>query len=199
MQETIRLQDIFLQLSRGVNCCRVQFWFPWPFGTTSECNVRQEEVVQAFLIQACRVCVNLPACLHNLDVHKAWFFAATLEALSSMGGKCNHPQGSHQSIVGTRDEHGNFQSKQTAQYPKALAETFAKIVGQLVLSYLDLGGTNFFRGYEMPPTEDNVGTTSSLSRRRWPIFISRLVLSKNSSYRPVQRTEEVLFRYDSAE
>ena len=34
--------------------------------------------------------------------------------------------------MGTRDEHGNFQSKQTAQYPKALAEAFAKIVGPLI-------------------------------------------------------------------
>ena len=34
MQETIRLQDSFLQLSRGV-----QFWFPWPFGATSKCDV----------------------------------------------------------------------------------------------------------------------------------------------------------------
>jgi hypothetical protein len=46
-----------------------------------------------------------------------------------MGGVCNHPQGFHKSIVGTRDEYGNYRSKQTAQYPKSLAEEFAKIVG----------------------------------------------------------------------
>ena len=79
----------------------------------------EEEVVQAFLTEACKVCINLPACLYDLDVHKAWLFASTLEALASMGGICNHPQGFHKSIVGTRDEHGNFQSKLTAQYPKA--------------------------------------------------------------------------------
>ena len=81
---------------------------------------------------SCKVCINLPACQYDLDVHKAWLFKSTLEALASMGGICNHPQGFHKSIVGTRDEHGNFQSKQTAQYPKALAETFAKIVGPLI-------------------------------------------------------------------
>ena len=81
---------------------------------------------------SCKVCINLPACHYDLDVHKAWLFKSTLEALASMGGVCNHPQGFHKSIVGTRDEHGNFQSKQTAQYPKVLAETFAKIVGPLI-------------------------------------------------------------------
>lgn len=134
MQETIRLQDSFLQLSRGVNCLQAGYSSGSHGHLEQPPNAMswQEDVVQAFLIQACRVCVNLPACLYHLDIHKAWLLATTLEALSAMGGKCHHPQGSHQSIVGTRDEHGNFQSKQTAQYPKALAEAFAKIVGPLI-------------------------------------------------------------------
>ena len=134
MNETIRLQDSFLQLSRGVNCLQAGYCSGSYGHLEQPPNPMswEEEVVQAFLTNACKVCINLPACQYDLDVHKAWLFKSTLEALASMGGVCNHPQGFHKSIVGTRDEHGNFQSKQTAQYPKVLAETFAKIVGPLI-------------------------------------------------------------------
>ena len=39
--ETARLQNSFLQLSRGVQCLQVGFLrrIPWPPGTTSQCNV----------------------------------------------------------------------------------------------------------------------------------------------------------------
>ena len=88
MQETIRLQDSYLQLSRGINCLQAGYSSGSHGHLEQPPNAMswQEEVVQAFLIQACRVCVNLPACLYNLDIHKAWLFAATLEALSAMGG-----------------------------------------------------------------------------------------------------------------
>ena len=124
----------FLQLSRGVNCLQAGFCAGSHGHLEQPPNAMswKEEVVQSFLIHACRGCVNLPACQYDLDVHKAWLLASTLEALASMGGVCNHPQGFHKSIVGTRDECGNYQSKQTAQYPKALAEAFAKIVGPLI-------------------------------------------------------------------
>ena len=84
MQETIRLQDSYLQLSRGVNCLQAGYSSGSHGHLEQPPNAMswQEEVVQAFLIQACRVCVNLPACLYNLDVHEAWLFATTLEALS---------------------------------------------------------------------------------------------------------------------
>ncbi|CAE7653223.1 Gapdh [Symbiodinium sp. CCMP2592] len=39
-------------------------------------------------------------------------------------GTCSHSEG-HQSVAGTRDEHGNFLSQRTAEYPPTLAVSFA--------------------------------------------------------------------------
>ena len=133
-EETIRLQNSFLQLSRGVQCLQVGY------SSGSHGHLEQppnamswgEEVVQGWLREARCSCVHLPACEFGMDIAKVWLFATSLEALQQMGGVGKHPRNMHASIAGTKDESGAYLSKRTAQYPVPLACAFADIVAPMI-------------------------------------------------------------------
>ena len=111
-----------MQLSRGVNCLQAGFCSGSYGHLEQPPNAMswQEEVIQSFLIHACRVCVNLPACQYDLDVHKAWLLASTLEALASMGGVCNHPQGFHKSLLALATNMATIRANRQHNTPKLL-------------------------------------------------------------------------------
>ena len=58
--------------------------------------------------------------------------ASSLDALTPLGGVCEHGSQAHQSIRGTRDASGAFASRKTAEYPSLLAESFAEKVSPLL-------------------------------------------------------------------
>ena len=65
--------------------------------------------------------VNVAACSVGLDMHKSWLFA-------TFASICEHPQGSHEDIRGTRDSSGGFRSRASAEYPDILAQRYAQQV-----------------------------------------------------------------------
>ena len=91
-----------------------------------------EPCVQQWLLTASCHCINLPACLYGADWQKSWMMASSLDALTSLGGVCEHGPQAHQSIKGTRDASGAFASRKTAEYPHLLAESFAKTISPLL-------------------------------------------------------------------
>ena len=91
-----------------------------------------EPCVQQWLLTASCHCINLPACLYGVDWQKSWMMASSLEALTSLGGVCEHGSQAHQSITGTRDASGAFVSRKTAEYPPLLAESFATVISPLL-------------------------------------------------------------------
>lgn len=91
-----------------------------------------ETAVQHWILQAACTCINLPACKFGLDLHKQWMFATSFSDLRSLGGVCNHPQGSHQNIAGVKSPEGVFISRETAKYPAALATAFASLIAPLL-------------------------------------------------------------------
>ena len=59
-------------------------------------------------------------------------FASSFSELSALGAVCQHPPNSHLPIRGIDPLSGEFVSRQTACYPEALANTFARIVEPLL-------------------------------------------------------------------
>ena len=92
----------------------------------------EEPIVRAFIkLHACS-CIFVSACGYGRDWHKNWMFATTFSALRSIGFKCNHPQGTHQSLQGTRTESGHFLSRETAEYSSDLCQAIAKVILSLL-------------------------------------------------------------------
>ena len=54
------------------------------------------------------------------------------QPVSELAAACNHPQGTHQSIAGIRDEHGVYLSRGSATYPPQLAAPFAQKISVLL-------------------------------------------------------------------
>lgn len=133
-EETNRLQNSFLQLSRGVQCLQVGYTSGSHGHLEQPPNAMswEEEIVQTWLREARCSCVHLPACKFGMDVAKSWLFATSLESLQQMGDVCPHPRNMHTSIAGTKDASGVYLSKSTAQYPPLLACEFADIVIPLI-------------------------------------------------------------------
>ena len=105
-----------------------------------------EPCVQQWLLAASCHCINLPACLYGADWQKSWMMASSLEALTSLGGICEHGSTAHQSITGIRDSSGGFVSRTTAEYPPLLAESFAQVIFPLLShSNRDLAVTDSLR------------------------------------------------------
>ena len=90
-----------------------------------------EPEVQSFIANVGIHCVMLAACAYNMDVDKSWIFATSLDSLRQLGTTCNHPKGTHESIIGTKHPDGSFKSRDTAQYPPSLCDAFARIVQHL--------------------------------------------------------------------
>lgn len=132
--DTVKLQNSFLQLSRGVQCLQVGFCAGFHGHLEQPPNAMswEEEIVQGWIREARCSCINLPACKFGMDVSKSWLFATSLDSLQQMSGLCEHPRDSHSSIAGTKDASGVYLIKRTAQYPPALAQAFAEIVSPII-------------------------------------------------------------------
>ena len=65
---------------------------------------------------------------------RCWLIAATFDNLKSLGSKCEHPRGTHQSIAGVIDERGAFLSRATATYPAKLCDALASKIAPLLSS-----------------------------------------------------------------
>ena len=91
-----------------------------------------EPQVTRFLQAIAASCVVVPACLFGWDIYKTWMFASSFPPLQQLGGHCNHPPNSHDSIQGKIDERGNFESRKTAGYPSPLADKFASLMQPLL-------------------------------------------------------------------
>ncbi|CAE7223789.1 unnamed protein product [Symbiodinium sp. CCMP2592] len=83
-----------------------------------------EPFVQDMLSEIQASLVNIPACSVGEDIAKSWLFACSYSEFRFLAGTCSHA-GGHQSVAGARDEHGNFLSQRTAEYPSQLAENFS--------------------------------------------------------------------------
>ena len=64
--------------------------------------------------------------------HKSWMLASLVPMISLLGAVFTHAPGSLLSIRGTHVAPGEFLSRQTAYYPKALAAVFANLINPLV-------------------------------------------------------------------
>ena len=88
----------------------------------------EEPMVRAFIRSHACSCTFVSACGYGKDWHKNWMFATTFGELRAIAFKCPHPQGTHQSLQGTRTESGHFLSRDTAEYPGDLCQAIAKII-----------------------------------------------------------------------
>ena len=68
------------------------------------------------------------ACNFGTDWAKTWCFVANKPQIASVAQSCNHPPGSHESVVGVRLPDGTFKSRLAAEYPKPLADALASII-----------------------------------------------------------------------
>ncbi|CAE7518155.1 unnamed protein product [Symbiodinium sp. CCMP2592] len=84
-----------------------------------------EPFVQDMLSEIQASLVNIPACSVSQDIAKSWLFACSYSEFRFLAGTCSH-EGGHQSVAGARDEHGNFLSQRTAEYPSQLAKNFSE-------------------------------------------------------------------------
>ena len=127
-----------------------------------------EPVVQQYISQQKCACISMAACGYGKDWHKYWLFASTFHALSKMACSCVHPANSHQQIAGVRTQTGHYLSRDTAQYPPALANQFAQIILPLLSDQgQELNISNFeqylpVKGVSSPPfvRQDGAGFPS---------------------------------------
>ena len=91
-----------------------------------------EPVAQSFICHIAFHCVVIAACCYDANWDKAWLFATSWDKLQSLAGTCQHPRGSHESVIGARDADGSFRSRKTAEYPKQLASSIANLVFPLL-------------------------------------------------------------------
>ena len=91
-----------------------------------------EDCVQQFLKLISAWSIVIAACAYGKDWYKSWMFASSFSELSVLGAVCQHPPNSHLRIRGIDPSSGEFVSRQTACYPEALANMFAKIVDPLL-------------------------------------------------------------------
>ena len=89
-----------------------------------------EPFVQDCLSEVQATLSVIPACSVGVDVAKQWIFASSFAPVQQLAATCSH-QGQHQSVIGARDEQGNFLSQRTAEYPTALASRYRNIVPPL--------------------------------------------------------------------
>ena len=90
-----------------------------------------EPCTQAWLRQGSCAVLKLAACAFGRNWAKHWLFATSFRKLSSMGAVCQHGHGAHPVMRGPRGD-GTFHSRETAEYPKALAEAFAAHINPLL-------------------------------------------------------------------
>ena len=84
-----------------------------------------EPVATHFLKEIQADLVHVAACSVDLDMHKSWIFATCYRPLQALAAICPHARGTHEDIRGTRDSAGGFCSRASAEYPLALAVSYA--------------------------------------------------------------------------
>ena len=131
--DVLKLQESFMMLFRCITCLTLVFQAGGHVHLEQPPSAMSwlEDCVTQFLKVTSAYCVVIAACEYGADWYKSWMFASSMQAISSLGAVCTHPPGSHLSIRGTNVETGEFLSRQTACYPKALAAAFAKLVNPL--------------------------------------------------------------------
>ncbi|CAE7032452.1 unnamed protein product [Symbiodinium sp. CCMP2592] len=84
----------------------------------------EESCLQSWIHECSASLVWVAACGYGLPWAKSWLFSSSYAPLRNMGCVCEHGRDSHQVMRGL-DSSGVFRSRFTAQYPEALATTFA--------------------------------------------------------------------------
>ena len=146
--ERKRVRDSFCMLSRTVMLLTLIFLAGGHVHLEQPQNAMSwlEPVVQSFILHIASHCVVIAACCYETNWDKAWLFATSFDKLRQLAGLCQHPRGSHESVIGTRAPDGSFLSRKTAEYPSKLALSFAKLV-QPLLSHrsLDVSATELIQ------------------------------------------------------
>ena len=129
-----KVQESYLMLSRYVTCLTLIFQAGGHVHLEQPPSAMSwlEECVQQFLKLISAWCIFIAACAYGKDWYKSWMFASSFSELSTLGAVCQHPPDSHLPIRGIDPSTGQFVSRQTACYPEALANMFAKIVDPLL-------------------------------------------------------------------
>ena len=125
--QQLKVQSSATMLSRVVTCSGGHSHLEQPANAMSWL----EPEVQSYISNVGTHCIMIAACAYNMDVNKAWIFSSSFASLRKLGTTCSHPQGTHQSIIGTRHPDGSFRSRDTAQYPSDLCDAFAAVVHHL--------------------------------------------------------------------
>ena len=137
-EDLAKVQESYTMLSRCLQCLSVihsaggHVHLEQPPTAMSWLESETQSFVRAIGIY----CINLPACQYGKNWYKSWMFASSLPDLTPMGGRCQHPDGSHQQIAGHTNQAGDFLSRDTACYPEPLADRFASIVSPLMSGHL---------------------------------------------------------------
>ena len=85
------------------------------------------ELEASFFLSAIEAdCNVVPACAFDWDIAKRCMFASSLRAPQALASSCPHGMRTHASIAGIRDEFGGFVSQQSAEYPTALSDFYAR-------------------------------------------------------------------------
>ena len=132
--QLLKVQESNLMLERCVHCLRLVV------SSGGHGHLEQpksamswiEPMVQQFIQQESCVCVSIAACSYGKDWHKHWMLASTYPEVARLASECLHPPGTHQQIAGALSETGQFLSRDTAEYPVALATTFGQIIKPLL-------------------------------------------------------------------
>ena len=129
-----KVQESYLMLSRCVTCLMLIFQAGGHVHLEPPPSAMSwlEDCVQQFLKLTSAWCIVIAACAHGKDWYKTWMFASSFSELCSLGALCQHPPDSHLPIRGIDPASGEFVSRQTACYPEALADRFAKLVDPLL-------------------------------------------------------------------
>ena len=132
--QLLKVQESNLMLERCVHCLRLVV------SSGGHGHLEQpksamswiEPMVQQFIQQESCVCVSIAACSYGKDWHKHWMLVSTYPEVARLASECLHPPGTHQQIAGALSETGQFLSRDTAEYPVALATTFGQIIKPLL-------------------------------------------------------------------
>ena len=129
-----KVQESYLMLSRCVICLTLIFQAGGHVHLEQPPSAMSwlEDCVKQFLKLISAWCIVIAACAYGKDWYKTWMFASSFSELSALGAVCQHPPDSHLPIRGLDPISGEFVSRQTACYPEALANMFAKLVAPLL-------------------------------------------------------------------
>ena len=79
---------------------------------------------------SCPFAAHASACQFGQDLAKTWCFVSNKSQIEGVACSCDHPPGTHESVVGVRLPDGSFKSRLTAEYPQPLAAALARIIAE---------------------------------------------------------------------